>query len=186
MADALFTINDDDSDQGYDAANDEEIELRLKTLPVSGVDTVVFQVFAPSAFDDSLGITRNPPRASKDAPVLDLEGSTTGQSVTPVAKDGAVTTTLPSTGSHSVIVRCVVNGGMRTLGGRSVVDPRLIHERMIVIRDDDGSRKIIATETTQYEDDGWAPEVGRGADGADGATGPTGPTGPTGAFSGAT
>lgn len=156
MADALFTINADSSDQGYDADPEEVLVLRLKNLPVAGVNTVVFQTFAPASFDSSLGIASNPPRSSPGAPVLDLVGATTGQSVSPVALDGEVEVELP-VDSASWILRCVVNGGMTTLGdGRTVPDPSLIHERMVVIRDANGLRAVVATETTQYSDDGWA------------------------------
>lgn len=157
MADALFTIDDDDSDQGFDALNAATLTLQLKTLPVSGVHTVLFQVFDPDGFDAELGIAGNPPRASTGAPVLDLVGATTGQAVAPAAVDGLVTVELPGSGSHSWIVRCVVNGGIGTLpDGRSGPRPELIHERMIAIRDANGNRAIVPTETTQYSDDGWA------------------------------
>jgi hypothetical protein len=162
MTDALFSINDDTSDQGYDASEGEVLELRLKTLPVSGVNSVVFQVFSPDAFDAELGIARNPPRASKDAPVLDLVGATTGQSVSPTSVDAAVTTTMPLSilCAASWIVRCVVNGGMGVLAdGRTGVRSDLIHERMIAHRDGLGNRAIVASETTQYDDDGWAGAI---------------------------
>lgn len=163
MVDALFSINDDTNNQGYDATAGEELAFRLKTLPVSGVSTVVFQVFSPDAFAAELGIARNPPRASSGAPVLVLfnDADAEGQSVSPVAVDGAVGVVLPNDGiAYSWIVRCVVNGGMGRLSdGRIGVRPDFIHERMVVIRDAKNLRRIIASETTQYSDDGWAQAI---------------------------
>lgn len=157
MPNALFTINADSSNQGHDAEPDELLTLRLKTLPPAGVSTVLFQVFSPGGFDDSLGIAANPPRSSPGAPTLTLNGATSGQAVSPAAVDGGVTVTMPAEGGHSFIVRCVVNGGMGTLpDGRTGPVPALVHERMIAVRDDNGCRAVIATETTQYDDDGWA------------------------------
>jgi hypothetical protein len=167
MTDARFTINGDTSNQGYDADPDEVLTLRLKTLPVSGVSSVSFQVWDPTAFVASLGPDRNPPRKAKVSPLLTLVGATSGRNVSPVAVDGTVSVTMPSSDGHAWIVRCVVNGGMRTVNGRSVFDANLVHERMIVIRDEDGNRPVIATETTQYEDDGWAASVGKGEPGTD-------------------
>ncbi len=163
MTDALFSINDDESNQGYDANNADDLELKLKTVPVAGVNTVVFQVFSPDTFDSELGIGRNPPRQSKGAEVLELEGATTGQSVSPTSVGGSVTTTMPGSGVGAWIVRCIVNGGMGVLAdGRTGVRSDLIHERMIVIRDAIGNRPIVASETTQYDDDGWAGAVSEG------------------------
>jgi hypothetical protein len=157
MPDARFTINADSSDQGYDATALEVLTLRLKTLPVSGVSTVLFQVFDPTGFDADLGIGANPPRSSPGAPLLTLVGATSGQAVSPASVDGAVTITMPGTSGHSHIVRCIVNGGMGTLpDGRTGPLPHLVHERMIVVRDDNDLRAVVATETTQYDDDGWA------------------------------
>jgi hypothetical protein len=169
MADALFTINADSSNQGFDATPSQVLTLRLKTLPVSGVQSVRFQVWDATAFDPDLDPIQNPPRKAKDSPNLTLVGSTSGPNVSPVTVDGTVSVTMPGSDNHSWIVRCVVNGGLSELpDGRLAFDPRLVHERMIVIRDSDtDGRPVIATETTQYEDDGWAPECGRpGAAGA--------------------
>lgn len=167
MADARFTINADSSDQGFDAELGDVLTFRLKTLPVSGVASVVFQVYSPDAFDSADTIARNPPRASAGAEILTLTGATEGQSVSPSAVDGTVTCQMPILDEEASawIVRCIVNGGMgRLADGR--VGPRadLIHERMVVIRDSLGCRKIIASETTQYSDDGWAEELNRWLD----------------------
>jgi|SRR6187551_2988400 len=157
MADALFTINADSSDQGFDADPDAELVLRLKQLPPAGVSTVLFQVFSADGFDPELGIAANPPRCSPGAPALTLVGATSGPAVSPISVDGTVAVTLPSEGGHSWIVRCVVNGGMGTLpDGRTGPRPQLVHERMIAVRDVNGCRAVVATETTQYDNDGWA------------------------------
>ncbi len=176
MTDALFSINDDESEQGYDASNNDALELRLKTLPVSGVSSVLFQVFSETAFDASAGIARNPPRASSGAPLLVLsnDADVEGQSVSPVAVDGTVFVSMPSSGAYSWIVRCVVNGGMgRLADGRVGVRPDFIHERMIVIRDVIGLRRIVASETTQYSDDGWAQAINEAFDQMVECCGPT-------------
>jgi len=31
-----------------------------------------------------------------------------------------------------------------------------VHERMVAVRDVNGCRAVVATETTQYDNDGWA------------------------------
>src|SRR5262245_38315728 len=111
MADALFTINGDTSDQGFDATPSQVLTLRLKTLPVSGVDSVRFQVWDAPAFDPLLDPIRNPPRKAKASPNLTLVGATSGPNVSPVAVDGTVQTTLPGSENHAWIVRCVVNDG---------------------------------------------------------------------------
>jgi hypothetical protein len=159
MTDALFSINDDDSDQGFDALVLDALALRLKTVPVAGVNSVVFQVFSPDTFDSELGIGRNPPRQSRGAEVLVLVGATTGQSVSPASVDASVLITMPeSVGAW--IVRCIVNGGMGILAdGRTGVRSDFVHERMIVIRDSLNNRPIVASETTQYDDDGWAGAI---------------------------
>jgi hypothetical protein len=162
MVSALFDIEEDGTDRGYDAAFDDVLKLRLRQQPPIGVNTVLFQVYDPAGFDDALGIAANPPRQSKGAPNLTLVGSTSGPAVAPPTVDGEVELTLPADDAdfHSWIVRCVVNNGMRTLAsGAQVVDPSLIHQRMIVIRSANGVRKIVVTETGEYEVNGWAGAV---------------------------
>ncbi len=161
MTNALFTVDLDSSNQGFDAAISATLALQLKTLPAAGINTVVFQVFDPAGFSVDLTPDKNPPRQSKGAPDLTLDnGVTTGSSVSPVAVGGIVNVDMPGTAGHGWLIRCTVNDGVKQVPGRgSVPDPQLIHERMIVIRDAAGLRPIIATEVTQYEDDGWAGAV---------------------------
>jgi hypothetical protein len=157
MASALFDINSDGDDQGYEATHLEVLTLRLRQQPPIGVTTVQWQVFDPNGFDPEQGIAANPPRSSKGAPTLTLVGATSGQLVSPATVDGTVTITMPASGSHSWIVRCIVNGGVRTLpNGVTVADPTLIHERGVYIVTSFLTRKVVCTELRQFEDDGWA------------------------------
>ncbi len=157
MASALFEINDDGEDRGFEATASQALAFKLRSI--EGVDTVVFQVWSPTTFDAESDIARNPPRASKGAPTLDLVGATSGQSVSPVTKGAEVTTTM-APGAASYIVRCIVNDGRRTLpSGERVVDPTLIHERGVFVPVRPGVRKPVITETTQFEVDGWAGTI---------------------------
>lgn len=185
---ADFDINADGDDQGYDATNAEVLTIRLRNS-IFGVRSWVLQTFDSTAFDRTKSIERNPPRQSKGAPELTLVGATSGKAVSPSTVGGNITTTMPGSGSHSWLLRSIVNGGIGTDGK---ADASLIRERMVVIRDADDSRKIVSTERTQYEDDGWAgasmvgPVGPTGAAGGTGPTGGIGPTGPAGTFSPAT
>lgn len=170
MANALFTINGDDSDQGFEATPGQTLELRLKQLPVAGVSSVLYQVFSVG-FEPSLGIAGNPPLQSPGAPLLTLEGATTGSAVAPVGLDGIVTCTLPEVDDvlpgadgdvtvalgHAWIIRCIVDGGFGALpDGRTGPRPELVHERLVCLRDEAGCRDIVRSETTQQTADGWA------------------------------
>src|SRR4051812_34383097 len=127
MVTALFDINGDGEDRGFEATPSELLTLRLRPPVGVGVGTVVFQVYNPSAFDPGQGIEVNPPSASKGAPLLTLVGATSGQSVSPSTPGGNVTVTMPASSGHSWIVRCIVNGGYRSLpGGGVVLDPTFI------------------------------------------------------------
>lgn len=166
MADALFTINGDTSDHGFDATSGLLVTLQLKTLPPSGVNTVRFQVFDADDFDADQNPIQNPPAKAKDSVELELDnGTEQGTSIAPLTVDGEVTIQLPVSTYDAWIVRCIVNGGMSTLDdGRVAFDRTLVHERMIVIRDADGFRPVVVTETSQYDAvHGWAPEVKPGA-----------------------
>lgn len=162
MPSALFDVNDDGQDQGYVATSSEPLSFKLRSASV-GVSKVLFQVFAVAGFDPSQpDFAKNPPRASPGAPELTLDNGagSTGQSVQAATPASAVTSAAPASGFHSHIVRCVVNGG-KSIGpnGIPVDDPTLVHERMIVVPNASGIRKIVATERTQYSDDGWADVV---------------------------
>jgi hypothetical protein len=156
MVTALFDISGDGEDRGFEATNGQTITLKLRQQPPIGVTSVLFQVWSDT-LDESLGIAQNPPRASKGAPLLELVGSTTGAAVSPATVGGEVSCELPADGAHSFIVRCVVNGGVSTLpNGKSVLDTSLIHERGVFIPTASGARKVVLTETLQFEIDGWA------------------------------
>ncbi len=157
MVAALFDINLDGGDQGFSATNSQVLTLRLRQQPPIGVATVLYQVFNPAGFNADLGIAANPPRSSLGAPTLTIVGATSGQAVSPATVDGTVTITMPASGSHSYIVRCLVNGGFRTLpNGQQVLDPTLIHERGVYIPTVLGARKVVCTELRQFSDGGWA------------------------------
>ena len=156
MASALFDISDDGEDRGYEGANSEVIRLKLRSI--AGVTSVIFQVYSVTV-DPSLGIAAQPPRASGSAPLLTLVGSSSGQSVSPSTVGGEVTAALPASGSHSYIIRCVVNRGQRIVGGRVVNDASLIYERGVYIPTEFGTRKIVATEVSQFSSEGWADAV---------------------------
>jgi len=152
---ALFDINLDGEDSGYEAAHGESLSLKLRDP--SAASTVLFQVYNPAGPDPELGIAANPPFASKGAPTLTLVGATSGQAVSPTTVAGAVTCAMPASGSDSWIVRCVVNGGRRELpNGTTVVDPTLIYERGVFIPTAYGTRKVVLTERVQFEAHGWA------------------------------
>jgi hypothetical protein len=98
MTDALFSINADSGDQGFDATPAQVLTLRLKTTPVAGVNSVRFQVWDAALFDRDEDIIRNPPRKAKGSADLVFDnGSSTGTSLSPLAVDGAVTLTMPGT-----------------------------------------------------------------------------------------
>lgn len=181
MASALFDIENDGEDRGYDATSSTTLHLRLRSA--DGVSGVQFQIWDPTRFDPSLSPEANPPFKSKGAPLVDLDnGVATGKTLSPVGLTGEITLHLEEDASFAAwILRCIVNGGKTQIGGRVVDDPSLVHERMIVVRDQFNQRPIIATETLQYESpDGWAGAFVPGLEGLDGATGPTGPSGATG------
>jgi hypothetical protein len=181
MANALFDFSGDGEDRGFEGLNGVTYALRLRQQPPIGVDSVLFQVWNEAGADPSLGIAANPPRASKNAPALTLEGASSGAAVSPATLDGTVSITAPVGGGHSYIVRCVVNRGKRTLpNGSEVLDPTLIHERGFFVRTALGSRKIVCTERQEFEVEGFAGalsdmmESDAGAEGGGGVTLPDG------------
>lgn len=93
------------------------------------------------------------PLASKSAPALTLVGATSGKKVDAATPGSSITTTAPSSGVHSYIVRSKVNGGLNAKGK---ADPDYVYERIICIKTGSGLRKVIASEQTQYGAGGWA------------------------------
>jgi hypothetical protein len=153
MSLADFDINSDGDDQGYEADALDVLSFRLRTNPPNGIRRWVLQVWSPDSFDSEEQIENNPPRSSPASPVLTLVGASSGQSVSPTTLTSAITATLPSSSGHCWIVRSIVNGGRDNAGH---LDPSLIRERMIVVRDGLGNRDVVVTETTQQSNDGWA------------------------------
>jgi hypothetical protein len=154
---ALFDIDLDGEDHGFDATPSATHEIKLRSD--SGVNSVQFQVYDPDAFDGSLSLTANPPLASKDAELLELVGSSTGQLVSPATLLAPVEVTMPASDLGSWIVRCIVNGGQSLgLDGHPRFDPDLVWQRMIVLRNT-AARLPVATERQEYEQDGLAGAV---------------------------
>ena len=163
MASAQFSINDDSGSQGFEIAPATTASFKLRENPTVGVYSVLFQTFDATGFNPGAAIALNPPRSSPSAPELTLDNGagSTGRAVAPNGFNGVVTAAVPSPGPDSWIIRCVVNGGMKQLPNGSVVpDPTLIHERMLstVVG---GLRKIVATERTQFSNDGIAEAFAR-------------------------
>lgn len=159
---SLFSIDDDLTDQGYEAVGAQVLHFQLRSTV--GVRSAQLQVWDANAYNPALGdILENPPRSSPSAPALTLDnGATTGQAVNFSPLSGEITCTLPNGVTASWLVRCVINGGQRVVNGVVVRDPELIHERMVVIRSGAGLRQLVATETRQESDHGvakWAEEV---------------------------
>ncbi len=159
MVNALFDINGDGQDQGFTGAASQALVFKLRDDPAPGVSRVQFQVFDSALFDPDNGIAGNPPRSTPGAPLLLLDNGagSTGQIVqTSSTTAPTAPTVLPASGVHSWLVRCIVNGGVSVgAAGTLVPDPTLIHERIVAIPNNFGTRKPITTETTQFEDDGW-------------------------------
>jgi hypothetical protein len=157
---ALFDIDSDGQDRGFESSGDTSHALRLRRQPPIGITSVVFQVFDPNAFVADDAIASNPPRASTDAPTLTLSGATAGQRVSPSTVDGSVSVNVPGGDAASWIIRCVVNGGVKTLpNGVQVMDPSLVHERGLYVAGDGELRKPVATEVGQFHVDGWAEVI---------------------------
>lgn len=134
-------------DGGFDAVHGETLSFRLEEGPSSRVQTVTYRV---------RNVMGKGPRATKGAPVLNLVGSTTGQTVNAATPDAAVKTDMPSEGVHAWVALCLINGGKDNNGHDN---PNYVFERLIVLRSGLGVRKIVAAEGTQYEPDGWAHAI---------------------------
>jgi hypothetical protein len=141
---ARFTINGSASSPGgFDATNGQVLTFGLEAA-ASLVQRWTLEVYTPS---DTAS-----PRASKNAPQINLVGATTGPKVDAVTPGSNITTTAPPSGAHSYIVRSTVNGG---LGADGRPNPDFVFERLVAVRAG-GRRKIVASEGTQYETAGWA------------------------------
>lgn len=137
------------SDRGYDAVHEETLAFRLEAS-ASLVRSFAIQVYSASVPDS--------PLASSGAPQLTLVGATSGQSVLAVNPAADITTEMPETGVHFWLVRCLVDGGKDADGND---DPNRVFERGIAILTGSGLRKMVASESTQYEEAGWAEVVNR-------------------------
>lgn len=165
---AKFDVDGDGGDYGYELTPGVPARLKLRLDPAQGVQRVLFQVYDPDAFDASQGIGANPPRSSNGAPtvVLDNEDGDTGQAVNAATPTSEVA--FPAqTGVHSWITRCIVNGGYRvSANGVAIPDPNLVYERLLYLPASiAGVRKIIATESTQGGQEGWAEVINALIDG---------------------
>lgn len=140
---AWFTINGTAAaTRGFDATNGQVLTFALESV-ASLAQRWTLEVYSPS--------DEKSPLASKNAPLLTLVGTTSGQKVDATTPAASITTTMPS-GVHSYKVRSTVNGGLDALGEP---DPDLVFERIISMRSG-GRRKIIAGEGTEYAPGGWA------------------------------
>jgi hypothetical protein len=148
---ALFDCDADGQDAGFVATFGETLSVTLRAP--TGITSWILQVWNPSGFSYGIPILDNAPRASKNAPLLNLTGTTTGQSVNgqPSAQ---ITAPIPASGINSWIFRSVVNGGMS--GTPAKPDASLIWERLVVTTSSFPLRKPPVTELAQYEPDAWA------------------------------
>lgn len=147
---ALFNFNADGGNQIYVGAHSATINVTLR-VP-SGVSSWMLQVWDPSYYDPQDLVSGNPPRASKSAPLLVLTGTTVGKLVAAATPAGTITVPLPATGTHSWIVRSIVDGG-HTNGS---LDPDKIWERGLCVVNTGSVRKPPVTETLQFENNSWA------------------------------
>lgn len=142
---ARFTVNASPSTaRGYDGTNSQALIFALEAV-TGAVQRWTLEVYSP--------LDGNSPLASKGAPLLTLVGATSGQKVNAATPSASITGTLPASGYHTYKVRSTVNGGLDAYGRPS---PDLVFERIVVIRTPAGRRKILATESSEYEAAGWA------------------------------
>lgn len=132
------------SDAGFDMVHDEELTFRLSDA------ASLVREWTIEVYDATNELS---PRASKSAPELELNGLTTGQAVRATTPSSDITTTAPSSGVHSYLVRSKVNGGN---GPEGTPHSDYIFERIIAIRSPIGYRKILNGEAAQYEAESWA------------------------------
>jgi hypothetical protein len=133
MPTAEFTISGDAyANLGYDATNGETLTLRIADTTGVGIRSVAFTE-----------LSRSP-----GAPALSISSG----GVPSPPTDG-VTTTIAATGVLAYLIQCQVNDG---LGSDGKVDAALTKSRIVVVRADDGTRKMTAGERTEYDGtDGW-------------------------------
>lgn len=145
---ARFTIEGTASSPGgYDASHGQVLNFALEGGAASVVQRWTLEVYDPA--------DEKAPLASKGAPLMVLNGATSGQKVdaaTPASE--IVSDALTLSGAHSYIVRSMVNGG-KGPDGKDHSD--YVFERMVAIRSHlTDQRKIVASEGTQYSPRGWA------------------------------
>jgi hypothetical protein len=142
--------------RAFDGAHNQLLTFELKDDPAPDIYLTQFFVYDATNPDSPLSSISGLP--GSPAPTLVLN-PTTG---IPASPTGTVTTTLPATGIHTWVVRCVVNGGVEAATGRA--RPDWIYERIVCIRSTLGIRKEIPGESTQYTDRGWSDEQNRMVD----------------------
>lgn len=138
MANAKFKISGSLSiEGGYDATHDEVLELQLEDQPPVDVFKCQYTIgqFTPDAptptFGSPMGI------ASPVGSIVEL--------------------TMPGSGIHLYELTCTVNNG-KDAEGKPRAD--YVSSRIVAIRSDQGLRKILAGETTEYDaNQGWATAV---------------------------
>lgn len=147
---AEFTINDTAFDTlEYDATYDEVLTLQLEDTPAFDASIVKYSVVV----------------ASHEAPALTFSPS----SGVPATPGGAVTVTMPSSGCHTYILQCEINGG-RDSTGRT--NPAYTKQRGVCIRSANLElRKWVPGETTQFHASGWTVEQNVAVDALDAAGG---------------
>jgi hypothetical protein len=142
---ARFVVNGSPSSaRGFDGTNSLGLTFALEAV-TGAVQRWTLEVYSP--------LDGNSPLQSKGAPALTLVGATSGQKVNAATPAASITTTLPASGYHTYKVRSTVNGGLDAYGRPS---PDLVFERIVAIRTPAGRRKILATESSEYEAAGWA------------------------------
>lgn len=138
MGIADFTITaDPSSNAGYDATAGEVLTLQLENLPATDVYRVQWSVS----------------QYSKDMPAITFS-PVSGEPATP---GGTVTATCPASGTHSLIIDCLVNNGVDQNG---VTQASYQSARCVVIRSPGGLGKIVPAERTEYDTaNGWTGRV---------------------------
>lgn len=139
---AKFTIAGDAyANLGYDALKNAELELQLEDQPALDVRSCVYSVVAQSL----------------DAPNIAELGAPGSAGASPSTPGGALEITMPTTAGHSYLIRCTINGGRNSLG---LHDATYTRERIVAIRDGTGTRRIVPSESTQYDaTNGWTEAV---------------------------